>query len=374
VTAHLPAFAVRRLLAVGLFSACAPALVAAQPAAAPAPAASATLAVDAFVEKALADRMLPGASVAVISDGKIVLAKGFGFSDLEKKTRAAEQTIYQLGSITKPFTAMATLMLVEEGRLSLDARVNEILAGMPAAWNGVTVRHLLSHTSGIKSYTEVFGAQKVSPARVFTADEILALVKDVTPAFAPGERYAYCNTGYYLLGMIIEKVSGKPYGRFVSERIFEPLEMTSTSLDDYADTRPNRAKGYNDGAFTPAEHTHPSQPFAAGALVSTVVDLAKWNAALDARKLLKPASYDLMWTPMRLNDGRASGYALGWQIEPYRTRPRVAHGGNITGFSTYFQRYPEDKITVIALVNHSGGGATILANGVAEIYIPALKE
>ena len=152
--------------------------------------------------------------------------------------------------------------------------------------------------------------------------------------------------------------------------------MRSTSLDDYADVRPTRAKGYGDGgradgaraAHAPVAAIRGWRPGLHGD------DLAKWNAALDARKLLKPASYALMWTPMRLNDGQASTYALGWQVEPYRTRPRVAHGGNITGFSTYFQRYPDDKVTVIALVNQSGGGGAPLANGVAEIYIPALKE
>jgi CubicO group peptidase (beta-lactamase class C family) len=366
------------LVAAALVCALTPVVVAAQSAPVSTRTASESTAeaVDAFVEKTLAAQSLAGASVAVISNGKIVLAKGYGFSDLEKKTRATEQTIYQLGSITKPFTAMATLMLMEEGRLTLEARVNDLLPGMPEAWSGVTVRHLLSHTSGIKSYTELFGAQKIGPERTLTSDDILALVRDVPLAFAPGERYAYCNTGYYLLGMIIEKVSGKAYGRFLGERIFAPLEMRSTSLDDYADVRPTRAKGYGatEGPTTLAPHTHPSQPFAAGAVVSTVVDLAKWNAALDARKLLTPASYALMWTPMRLNDGKPSTYALGWQVESYRTRPRVAHGGNITGFGSYFQRYPDDRVTVIALVNQSGAGVQPLANGVAEIYIPALKD
>ena len=176
--------------------------------------------------------------------------------------------------------------------------------------------------------------------------------------------------------MIVEKASGKPYATFVADRIFTPLGMTSTSLDDYADARPVRARGYSttNGQTTLAEHTHPTQPFAAGALVSTVVDLAKWDAALAGRKLLKPASYDAMWTPMRLNDGKTSTYALGWQVDPYRTRARQAHGGGISGFSTFVARFPDDKVTVIALVNQGGGAGRALANGIAEIYIPALKD
>ena len=347
----------------------------AAPAAAP-PAASQAAAVDAVVQKAMETRQFPGASVTVVKDGKVVLAKGYGFSDVEKSTKATEQTVYQLASVTKPFTAMAILMLVEDGKLSLDGKITGILPGLPAAWEPVTVRHLLSHTSGIKSYTDVFGEKKVPDSQVFTRDEILALVKDAPLQFTPGQRFAYCNTGYYLLGMIVEKASGKPYATFLADRIFTPLGMTSTALDDYADARPVRARGYStaNGATKLAEHTHPTQPYSAGALVSNVVDLAKWDAALAARKLLKPASYDAMWTPMRLNDGKPSSYALGWQVDPYRTRPRQAHGGGISGFSTFVARFPDDKVTVIALVNQGGGAGGALVNGIAEIYIPALKD
>jgi CubicO group peptidase (beta-lactamase class C family) len=342
---------------------------------APAATASPAAEVDAYVEKALKDRSLPGASVAVVKDGKVVLAKGYGLSDVAKGTKATEHTIYQLASVTKPFTAMATLMLVEDGKVSLDGKITDILPNLPAAWGGVTVRHLLTHTSGIKSYTDVFGAQKVPDDKVFTADEILALVKDAPPAFAPGERYAYCNTGYYLLGMIIEKASGRKYGAFVTERIFKPLGMTSTSLDDYADARPERAKGYSvsDGKAVPADHTHPSQPFSAGALVSTVVDLAKFDAALSARKLLARATYDRLWVPATLNDGSKSNYALGWQVDTFRTRPRQGHGGGISGFSTQYTRFPDDGVSVIVLTNSSGGASGAIANKVAEFYVPALK-
>ena len=363
------------MLLLGLASLALPAWAAAQPAAAAAPPSSQAAAVDAVVEKAMETRQFPAASIAVVKDGTVVFAKGYGLSDVEKSIKATEQTVYQLASVTKPFTAMAILMLVEDGKLSLDGKITEILPGLPAAWAPVTVRHLLSHTSGIKSYTDVFGEKKVAESQVFTAEQILALVKDTPLAFTPGEKFAYCNTGYYLLGMIVEKASGKPYGTFVADRIFKPLGMTSTSLDDYADARPVRARGYSfdNGQTRPAAHTHPSQPVAAGALVSTVIDLAKWDAALTSRKLLKPASYDLMWTAMRFNSGAASHYALGWEVQPYRTRPRQSHGGGITGFSTFLARFPDDKVTVIALVNQSGGAGQALANGVAEIYVPALK-
>jgi D-alanyl-D-alanine carboxypeptidase len=335
-----------------------------------------TRALDAYVERTMAAHKLPGASIAVVKDGQVVVAKGYGLSNVEASTKATENTVYQLASVTKQFTAAATLMLVEDGKLSLDAKVAELVPGLPAAWSPVTVRHLLSHTSGIKSYTDVFGAQKTPDDKVFTKDEIIALVADAPLQFTPGERFAYCNTGYYLLGLVIEKASGKKYGDFLAERIFTPLGMTSTGLDDYADARPQRARGYNagDGGSEPAPHTHPSQPFAAGALVSTVVDMAKWDAALNARKLLKPASYDAMWTPFTFNDGKKSVYGFGWQLDPYRTRPRQSHGGGIRGFSTFVARYPEEKVTVIALVNQGGQGGGTLANGIADLFVPGLKE
>jgi D-alanyl-D-alanine carboxypeptidase len=367
----------RPLLVLGAVGLLLPAAAGAQaPPAAAAAAPSQVEAVDAAVQKAMQTRQFPGVSVAVIKDGKVIVARGYGLADVEKSVKATEQTVYQLASVTKPFTAMATLMLIEDGKLSLDGKITEILPGLPAAWSPVTVRHLLTHTSGLKSYTDVFGEQKVASSQVFTHDGILALVKDAPLQFTPGEKFAYCNSGYYLLGMILEKVSGQPYGTLVAERIFKPLGMTSTSLDDYADARPVRARGYSfsNGRTTPAEHTHPTQPFSAGALVSTVVDLAKWDAAIAGRKLLKPASYELMWTPMTFTGGGTSHYALGWEVLPYRTRPRQSHGGGITGFSTFVARYPVDKVTVIALVNQAGGAGQAVANAVAEIYIPALKE
>jgi CubicO group peptidase (beta-lactamase class C family) len=361
----------RSLLMLGVAGALLPRLAVAQ--AAP-PAASPAAAVDAYVEKAMNVRRVPGASVAVIKDGKIVVAKGYGFADTDKSIKATEQTVYQLASVTKQFTAAAILLLVEDGKVSLDGKITEILPGLPTAWSGVTVRHLLTHTSGIKSYTEVFGQQKTPDSQVFTNDQILALVKDLPLQSAPGEKHAYCNTGYYLLGMIVEKASGKPYATFVSERIFTPLGMTASGYDDYDDARPIRARGYQSSgsSVTASEHTHPTQPFAAGALVSTVVDLAKWDAALDARKLLKPASYEAMWTAVKLNGGATANYGFGWVVDSVNGHRRVSHGGGITGFSTFISRFPDDKLTVIVLTNMSGGAAGAMTAGIAELLVPAL--
>lgn len=345
-------------------------------AATPPAAADQLAALDALIQRSMQTRQFPGVAVAVIKNGTPVVVKGYGLADVEKAIPVTEQTVFQLASITKQFTAAAVLLLVEDGRLSLDAKITDVLTGLPATWSAVTVRHLLTHTSGIPSYTDRFREHRVTDSQAFTTDGILALVKDAPLEFTPGERFAYCNTGYYLLGLVIEKAAGKPYATFLGERIFTPLGMTSTGYDDYADPRPTRAKGYStaNGRTSPAPHTHPTQPFAAGALVSTVVDMAKWDAALGARTLLKPASYDAMWTPMRLNDGSPSTYAMGWVMEPYRGRPRQSHGGGITGFSTFISRFPDDRITIVALINQGGGAAGPLVDGIADIYVPGVKE
>ncbi|HZS08833.1 MAG TPA: serine hydrolase domain-containing protein [Blastocatellia bacterium] len=331
--------------------------------------------VDEFVQKQMEARHIPGVSVAVVQDGKVVLAKGYGMANVELSSPATENTVYQLASVTKQFTATAIMMLVEDGKISLDDKLTKILDGLPAAWDGVTVRHLLNHTSGIRSYTSVPDFFKTA-RKDYKKEEIIKLVTDAPMEFAPGEKWNYNNTGYFLLGMIIEKVSGKEYGAFLSERIFQPLGMTSTRVNDLTEVIKNRAQGYtwNNGRLRNGEYLSPTQPFSAGALVSTVLDLAKWDAALYTEKLLRRASLDQMWTPTKLNDGKTQDYGFGWGVDVYRTRKRLSHGGGIQGFSTFITRFVDDKLTVIVLVNQEGGAAAALANGIAEFYIPALKE
>ena len=259
-TLHLPLRPSRRsLFLLGLASLALPAVAAAQPAAAAAPASSRPLPSTPWSQKAMQTRQFPAASIAVVKDGTVVLAKGYGLSDVEKSIKATEQTVYQLASVTKPFTAMAILMLVEDGKLSLDGKITEILPGLPAAWAPVTVRHLLTHTSGIKSYTDVFGEKKVAgqpglhprpdpgagegrAAAVHAGREVRLLQHRLLPA-RDDRREG--------VGQAVRDVPRR--------RIFKPLGMTSTSLDDYADARPVRARGYStaNGQTTPAEHTHP---------------------------------------------------------------------------------------------------------------------
>jgi D-alanyl-D-alanine carboxypeptidase len=331
--------------------------------------------VDEYIQKQMAALHIPGVAVAVVKDGKPVLAKGYGMANVEWSVPVTENTVYQLASVSKQFTATGIMMLVEEGKLSLDDKLPKFFDKLPAAWGNVTVRQLLNHTSGIKSYTSLPSFGKTL-RQDFSKEEIIKMAAAAPVDFAPGEKYSYNNTGFYLLGMMIEKVSGKEYGAFLNERIFQPLGMTSTRLNDLREVIKLRATGYawEGGKLRNGEYVSPTQPFAAGALISTVTDLAKWDAALYTEKLLKRASLEQMWTPEKLNDGKPLTYGYGWGVDVYRTRKRVSHGGGINGFSTFISRFVDDKLTVIVLSNLEGGSAGRLADGIAEFYIPALAE
>lgn len=331
--------------------------------------------VDDYIQKHMTNRHIPGVSVAVIKDGKPVLLKGYGQANVELGVVATENTVYQLASVSKQFTATAIMMLAEEGKLTLDDRLTKFFDKLPPAWNNVTVRHLLNHTSGIKSYTNLPDFDKTL-RQDFSKEAIIKMAADAPVEFAPGEKYNYNNTGFYLLGMIIEKVSGQPYGAFLMERIFQPLGMTATRLNDLREVIKGRATGYawEGGKLLNGEHVSPTQPFSAGALISTVVDMAKWDAALYTEKLLKRASLAQMWTPEKLNDGKPLTYGYGWGVDVYRTRKRISHGGGINGFSTFIARFADDKLTVVVLTNSESGDAGTLANGIAEFYLPVLAE
>lgn len=329
---------------------------------------------DAYVEEEMARRHVPGLSLAVVRNGKLVLARGYGKANVEHSIPARPGTVYELASVTKQFTAAAVMLLVEDGKVALDEPAAKYLADTPAAWKDVTVRHLLTHTSGIPSYTNqpAFGQ---FPRRDYTKAEIVSLVSGLPLEFQPGERFAYNNTGYFLLGMLIEKVSGREYEAFLRERIFKPLEMTSTRLNDRREVIPNRAAGYSwQGRLRNAEYVSTTQPFSAGGLLSTVEDMAKWDAALAGEKLLKPASLRQMWTSMNLKDGKPAGYGFGWAVQDVNGHRMVAHGGGIPGFSTQISRFVDDRLTVIVLANLEGGAAAALARGVAALYVPALAQ
>ncbi len=333
--------------------------------------------VDEFVAAEMEKRHIPGLSVAVVRRGEVVHAKGYGQANVELSVPASADTIYQIGSITKQFTATAIMMLAEEGKLSLDDPISKHLDIASEAWSSVTVRHLLNHTSGIKSYTSI--ADNMAKNRLDRSkDEIIGTVRELPLEFEPGEKFAYNNSGYFLLGLIIEKASGKSYGEFLGERIFKPLRMTATRVNDLKPIIKNRATGYawQAGQLQNAEHSSMTWPFSAGAIVSTVTDLAKWDAALYGEKVLPQSALDQIWTKSKLTSGKETDYGFGWGIGGHRGHRLIGHGGGISGFSTDIARFVDDKLTVVVLTNLSGPTANpaSLARGIAGFYILDFAE
>src|SRR5204863_9376131 len=269
---------------------------------------------------------VPGASHAIVRDGNITKAQGYGFANLELRSPATKETVYEIGSTSKQFTATAIMMLVEEGKVRLDDTITKYFPEAPQAWSGITIRHLLTHTSGIQNHVavphwlDVFRtnlAFETAPSR----DELLKMFFKLPLEFRPGETWAYDNTGYYLLGIIIENASGKPYWQFLDERIFKPLGMTATRSTDPRPIIPNRASGYEwkNDHFENRPILLPTIAFSAGSLLSSVEDMAKWDAALYTEKLLKKSSLDQMWTAPATNDGTDApfNYGFGWFIKNY---------------------------------------------------------
>jgi D-alanyl-D-alanine carboxypeptidase len=334
------------------------------------PDAYATDSAEDFVNGYLKKKQIPGCAVMVRHNGKVVLSEGYGSANLEHGVRVTPQTVFQSGSMGKQFTAMAVMMLVEEGKLSLDDRLSKHLS-VPAKWSPITVRHLLTHTSGLGDYPEDFSLQKN-----YTEDELLKMIAAQPLGFAPGEKWNYSNLGYVTLGILIHKVTGAFYGEFLQERIFGPLGMKNTRVINEPDIIPNRAAGYElkDGVLKNQEWVAPTVNMTAdGSLYFTAEDIAKWDEALEAKKLLRPAGFEQMWTPVQLNDGSTAPYGFGWGIHKTDSGRRILeHGGEWQGFASYITRYPDDRLTVAILCNRAAADAAYIAKKITGFHIPEL--
>lgn len=308
-------------------------------------------------------------SVLVARGGKPVFSKGYGMANIEWDVPNSPESVYRLGSVTKQFTAMAITMLQERGKLNVNDPLCKYIADCPAAWKPITVKNLLTHTSGIPNYTEFSDFVKTTVMPVTTA-EMTDLLKTKPLNFAPDEKYAYSNSGYYLLGVIIEKVSDKTYADFLQENIFTPLGMKNTGFDDPLKIIKNRAAGYQRvaGKIMNASYTDMSVPYAAGSLYSTTGDLLLWDQALYTEKLVSRKSLDEIFTPYK------SGYGYGWGIGKRFEHRSISHGGGIYGFATDISRYPYDNVTVIVLTNIQGSPAGRVSNDLAAIVFGAKYE
>ena len=290
-------------------------------------------------------------SVLVARDGEILLDRGYGLANREWSIPNDGDTKFRLASVSKQFTAVAIMILNERGLVDLDAPVKTYLADAPATWDGVTIRHLLTHTSGVPSFTD-FDDYETSKTRPATIDSLIARFRDHPLDFQPGEGWTYSNSGYVLLTAVVEKASGKSYADFVAEALFQPLGMSDSGYDSHAAILPHRASGYAPTArgFVNADYVDMSIPQGAGALYSTTHDLLKWEQGLFGGRLLRPESLTLLTTPVR------NQYAFGLTVKEKDGDTTVAHSGGIEGFNTYMAYDPARRTTVIVLGNLNGPG------------------
>lgn len=351
--------------------------------------------IDAAAKRDVDSGQIAGAAVAVLRDGQLVFAKGYGRSNVELAAPVTTKTVFRIGSLTKQFTAAGVLLLAEQGKLKIDDKLSLYLPDFPRA-NEVTLRDLLDHTSGIHNFTEGPVIDKISRNGA-TVQELVADIAGQTPLydFEPGTGWWYSNSNYALLGAVIEKVSGKSWGAFMKSEVFDKLGMADTAADDARDVVPGRASGYSlvggtPGKFHNADFTDMSVPFAAGALRSTVEDMARWNAGLFGGTLLRPESLKEMLAPGRLRNGAEDQTAIAWPggkafappagyvPGPYAFgldhhtqdgRRVMGHDGSIAGFDAQMETYVDEGLTIIVLTN-TGGGAHRLEEAVAKILMP----
>jgi D-alanyl-D-alanine carboxypeptidase len=312
--------------------------------------------IDAYLTRTYASAPdTPGAAVIVVRDGRVLLRKGYGLAHLELQVPIAPEMVFRIGSITKQFTAVAVLLLARDGKLALDDDLTKFLPEYPTGGRRITIEHLLTHTSGIASYTSLRGFGEAA-RRDRAPTEVVDFFKNETVDFAPGEKWAYNNSGYFLLGLIVEKASGQSYWDFLDARIFKPLGMTHTRWGADGPIIAGRVSGYQRTrrGWENADFISMTQPYAAGALVSNVDDLAAWDRALTAGTLIDAATLTKAMTAYQLPDHRSTKYGYGWTITTWDGVRYQEHGGGIQGFQSYALRAPDERLFVAVLSNASG--------------------
>jgi len=338
----------------------------------------------------LATGKSPGLAVLVRKDGRTVFERGYGVRDLHALRAIDAVANFRLASFTKQFTAMAVMLLVHDGKLRYDQTLAEILPGFPPYARGITVRHLLTHTSGLPDYEDAMDARLYTPEHQIQDEEVLALLKrQTTLKFAPGTSWAYSNSAYVVLGSIVSKASGRSFGQFLQERIFLPLHMANTlAYRNGRNTVPDRAYGHSmrSGEFVETDQSGTSATLGDGGVYSNLEDLAKWDAALQNHTLLGENEMSAALTPVKvaaggqpkwpaapgddnLDPGKPVAYGFGWFLDPWRGRARMWHNGSTQGFRTAIQRFPAESLTVIVLCNRTDLDPAALALQAADLYL-----
>ena len=327
---------------------------------------------DRWFQAYLDENNIPGGLVAVASRGRIIHLQPYGMANVELSVPVTDSTVFEIGSISKQFVSAAVMLLVEEDRLGLGDPIHQYLPHLPSEWLGVTVRHLLTHTSGIPDYErirtyDVYGFR-------LTPEEVIQIAHSRPMDFAPGAGWYYSNTGYFLLSMIVERVEGRPLGQVLRSRIFEPLGMRQTRMADPEAIIPHRAAGYwvnRAGALINRRPTETSSTLGAGGILTSVYDLVKWDEALYGEQLLSAESKATMWTPVVLPNGENTGCAFGWSVRPYQGLTSQRKGGQVAGFVADFSRFPEQEAAIILFLNRYrvGGGVSVV---VLHTFMPSL--
>ena len=324
------------------------------------------------IMSAYADPAGPGASVLVVRDGATLLARSYGMADVEARIPATPSTNYRLASLTKQFTATAIMLLKEEGRLRYDDPIDRYLPDLPPAARGVTIRMLLTHTSGLWAYEDFVPDSQTT--QVHDADVPRLIAHADSGYFPPGSAYRYSNTGYALLALIVERASGERFAKFLHDRIFAPLDMRGTvAYQSGISTVANRAFGYtvDSGRVTRTDQSSTSAVLGDGGIYTSLEDMAKWNAALDAHTLVKAADQREAWTSAVTTRGARVGYGFGWFVDSASDGPRLRHHGETVGFTNAILKIPTRRLTIVILTNRTGGEPWDLATRIAAL--PALR-
>ena len=326
--------------------------------------------VDDYLRAQMEKNHIPGLAVAIIRDGKIIKLQGYGQANLEWDSRVTTNTAFQLASSTKPMTGTALMLLVQEGKIALDDKISKYLPDSPATWQDISVRHLITHSSGLKD--------DLSQQKIVTVEDAVKAASALPLNYQPGERSAYGLIDFVVLTRIIEKVTGKKFQDFLRERIFEPLGMTATKFDNATEDGPIRVSdlvkqrasiySWGGGKQKPFAFLYSSWAYSAGGLYSSASDLSKWVVALDNGKLLSRASLEQMWARQKLNDGKDNSFGIGWVIKTYHGRKTVGHSGGPA--LADILRFPDEKLTIVVLTNQQRLFPR-LAEGVADFFIPA---
>ena len=330
------------------------------------------LRVDSLVSVEMQRQKFPGVSIVVVRDGKIDYVKGYGLANIEHKVPVKPETVFQSGSVGKQFAAFAIMLLVEDGKISLSDKLTKFFPDAPISWDSITVENLLTHTAGFGEYADDFNYRSD-----YTEDSLFNIIKKIPLQFAAGEKSEYSNTGYVTLGLIISKVTGRFYGDFLKQRIFDPLGMMTARIISEYDIVPNRADGYRmvDGEIKNQEWVSPSiNTTADGPMYITALAMAKWETALNERSLLKRESYEMMWSPVKLNDGSTYPYGFGWWIDSVQGKQILEHNGTWQGFEATIKRYPQKKVAVVVLANMRRTNTNRIASRIMELYQPELRR